>query len=302
MGFSKPILGGLALVSTPGDNGALESVAALAGGARLVTFRPAAQGTSDPFCIEAGAPFLQTSSETIVSDGSALYLASQDNVLRSYVFDSSTAINWVRNSAWGVSGGALIGDSELSAVAVDGPDLLLTVHPFGLVRVARASGAWEAVGPDGGVLSEFSGPALRGTSAFFGSGPENTPVLIGVDRQSSQVGSSQTNGLVRGVPALGDDQSIYAATSLGVLEAKRANLTALWSAQSLTQGGFLGSPVLDCAREGSLQGTVYIASDVGELIAVVVDSRALDSSAPWPKYQHDVRNTGNPTTPIQSCP
>jgi hypothetical protein len=36
--------------------------------------------------------------------------------------------------------------------------------------------------------------------------------------------------------------------------------------------------------------------------ALVIDSRGLDSAAPWPKYQHDVRNTGNPTTPIQSCP
>ena len=302
MGFSKPILGGLALLSTPGDNGPLESVTALAGGARLITFRPAAQGTSDPFCIEAGALFLQTQNETIVSDGSALYLGSADNVLRSYVFDSTTAINWVRNPAWGVSGGVLIGDSDLSAVAVDGPDLLLTVHPFGLVRVARASGSLQGVGPDGGVLSDFSGPALRGTSAFFGAGPENTSVLIGVDRQSSQVRSSQTNGLVRGVPVLGDDQSIYVATSLGTLEARKADLTTLWSAKSLTQGGFPASPALDCAREGAFQGTLYVASDTGELIAVVVDSRALASSAPWPKYQHDVRNTGNPTTPIQSCP
>ena len=300
-GFSQPIVGGLALVSTTGDNGALESAVALAGGTRLVTFRPRAQGTTDPFCLEAGAPFQQTLSETIVTDGAALYLGTEDSSLRSFVFDSSTAMNWIKNPAWGVSGAVLIGDSDLSAVALDGQDLLFTVHPFGLVRASKATGEWAALGPDAGALSDFSGPVLRGSTALFGAGPENMPRLVTLDRQSSQSQSAQSSGLVRGVPVLGAGQVAYAMTSVGGLEARASDLTLLWSGQ-VSLGSFRGSPSLDCARQGAGEGVLYAASDSGEVIAVVVDSAGLDSTAPWPKYQHDVRNTGNPTTPIQSCP
>jgi len=64
---------------------------------------------------------------------------------------------------------------------------------------------------------------------------------------------------------------------------------------------------MDCARDsgvaaGSATGPLYVGTTGGSLYALVVDSPGLDSTAPWPKYQHDVRNTGNPTTPIQSCP
>ncbi|PTL82899.1 hypothetical protein DAT35_12760 [Vitiosangium sp. GDMCC 1.1324] len=66
------------------------------------------------------------------------------------------------------------------------------------------------------------------------------------------------------------------------------------------------SPALDCARDaaGAARaenlGALYVAEG-GKLYAFVVDSPGLDSSAPWPKYQHDSRNTGNPDTPISSC-
>jgi hypothetical protein len=65
---------------------------------------------------------------------------------------------------------------------------------------------------------------------------------------------------------------------------------------------------LDCNRqaEGSLasafSGVLYAVTRDGKVHAIVVDSRGLDTSAPWPKYQHDARNTGNPATPITSCP
>ena len=94
----------------------------------------------------------------------------------------------------------------------------------------------------------------------------------------------------------------YTVTSHGSLEARGADLSVLWSAQVSTSANFRGSPVLDCERDGLGAGVLYAAADSGDLIALLVDSRGLDSAAPWPKYQHDVRNTGNPTTPIQSCP
>src|SRR5262249_829942 len=210
--------------------------------------------------------------------------------------------NWIKNPAWGVSGAVLVGDSELSAVAVDGSDLLFTVHPFGLVRASTSSGNFMTLGPDGGALSDFSGPALPGKTAFFGAGPESTPRVFDLDRLSGEFQSSQASGVVRGVPVLGANQFAYTLTSAGTVEARNTELVVLWSAQISTSSGFRASPTLDCARQGAAEGVLYAGSDSGELVAVVVDSRGLDPTAPWPKYQHDVRNTGNPTTPIQSCP
>ena len=65
---------------------------------------------------------------------------------------------------------------------------------------------------------------------------------------------------------------------------------------------------LDCSRSSDggvmsgMPGVLYAASQDGKVFAILVDSTGLDPSAPWPKYQHDSRNTGNPGTPITVCP
>ena len=46
-------------------------------------------------------------------------------------------------------------------------------------------------------------------------------------------------------------------------------------------------------------GTLYVVGNgSGAVYAIIVDSRGLDVSAPWPKFQHDTRNTGNIDTPV----
>jgi hypothetical protein len=299
LGFSKPILGGLAVLSTPGDTEALESAVGLAGGTRLVTFRPAAQGTSDPSCLEAGAPFQQSQFETVVTDGAVLYLGAQDNSLRSFVFET-TSINWVRNTAWGISGAVLVGDSELSALAVDGADLVFGVHPFGLVRVARSSGASSLNGPDGGVTGDPSGTVVGQATIVFAVGTESEPLVVSQDVHTKDFETAQGVGLVRSVPSVGSDQLVYALTTNGMIDVRDVLLRQRWSA-SLSQGRFWASSTIDCARQSG-GGVLYAASDRGELVSVLVDSAGIDSASPWPKYQHDSRNTGNPTTPIHSCP
>jgi hypothetical protein len=54
-------------------------------------------------------------------------------------------------------------------------------------------------------------------------------------------------------------------------------------------------------------GVLYLSAssaDVTRLYAILVDSAGVDRNAPWPKYQHDPANTGNPATPLTpySCP
>ena len=48
-------------------------------------------------------------------------------------------------------------------------------------------------------------------------------------------------------------------------------------------------------------GIFYFANGTGWLMAYIVDSAGLDTSAPWPKYQHDARNTGNTNVSL-GCP
>ncbi|MCC6336640.1 MAG: hypothetical protein IT380_21955 [Myxococcales bacterium] len=68
-------------------------------------------------------------------------------------------------------------------------------------------------------------------------------------------------------------------------------------------GQVLASATLDCNRDKptSTTGVYYFATTTGWLVGYVVDSEGLDQSAPWPKYQHDARNTGNLSV-SKACP
>jgi hypothetical protein len=72
------------------------------------------------------------------------------------------------------------------------------------------------------------------------------------------------------------------------------------------------SVVLDCSRDSAgnkLAGRPGVAYGQGSiashrLFALIVDSKGLDSSAPWPLFRHDPRNTANVDTSLApfSCP
>ncbi|HSP81697.1 MAG TPA: hypothetical protein VLQ93_24470, partial [Myxococcaceae bacterium] len=116
-----------------------------------------------------------------------------------------------------------------------------------------------------------------------------------------------------GAPVLGSGGALYVASSTGasagigeVSAWNAADLTSRWKLSD-NVGRAEASPSLDCARnpDGSPSpapvGVLYVPSIDGKLYSFVTDSRGLDTAAPWPKYQHDARNTGNPSTPIASC-
>ncbi|PTL83675.1 PQQ-binding-like beta-propeller repeat protein [Vitiosangium sp. GDMCC 1.1324] len=120
-------------------------------------------------------------------------------------------------------------------------------------------------------------------------------------------------GSFPGAPVLGASSTLYAASFTGP-EAGLGEVSA-WSASDLklrwklsdSVGPAEASPSLDCTRAtdgtpaSASHGVLYVPSLDGRLYAFVVDSPGLDTSAPWPKYQHDARNTGNPETPITNC-
>jgi hypothetical protein len=64
------------------------------------------------------------------------------------------------------------------------------------------------------------------------------------------------------------------------------------------------SPTIGCNKRMPLThtGILYLTTENGWVVSYIVDSKGLDSSAPWPKYGHDVRNTNNAAVSIEACP
>jgi hypothetical protein len=143
-------------------------------------------------------------------------------------------------------------------------------------------------------------------SAFFGS--ESTSVEFNrLNLTTAALRTASSTPAIRATPVIGQNGTVYTVTTNGLVRAWAADDLSLRWPLALALGTVDASPTIDCARDttGSARaenlGVLYVPAG-GKLHAFIVDSRGLDTSAPWPKYQRDVRNTGNPDTPMTSCP
>jgi hypothetical protein len=119
-------------------------------------------------------------------------------------------------------------------------------------------------------------------------------------------------------PLLGEGGKVYVVASDGVLRVLRADtLAEEWNWPGLFPASAPATAIsqlnLDFNRSSptpcavSQPGVLYVASTtagVTSLHALLVDSRGLDGQAPWPRYQHNPSNTGNPATSLMpwTCP
>lgn len=227
----------------------------------------------------------------------------------SYTFGFPTPrSNWPVNPPAVTRSLALVGSDVIGGAAatdfVSGG--LFKISQDGAADVTRlfpASTAWSAR-----VYSLAVGSAL-GTSdnVFFGAEPTGRTDFNRLNLTSAELQTASSSPAIRATPVVGINGNVYTTTTNGTISAWIADtLSPRWT---LTPG--LGtveaSATLDCPRDASgalvegNHGVLYVPAG-GKLYAFVVDSRGLDTSAPWPKYQHDSRNTGNPATPITSCP
>jgi hypothetical protein len=228
--------------------------------------------------------------------GSSLYFADSDGGIRA--LDLSPGDEWIPRSGWPaityslVRGVALL-DNEIVWSQVNG----LAGVTF------SGSGSSEAFFVPGGWAPSIGAPDY---------------VLVGSDdgRFTSIVWSSKTEdraytGAIRGAPLHGRDGFMYSASLDGYVSAWQRGIrlwTPIWQSSKLEP--FEASPNIDCSRDVSgapipgRPGVLYVASNLGELYALLVDDRGIDVNAPWPKYQHDPRNTGNADTPLAefACP
>ncbi len=109
-------------------------------------------------------------------------------------------------------------------------------------------------------------------------------------------------------PVLGKDDAVYVVTNGGYLvAASQTNLSVRYqgsTSSSVALGAVSASPTLDCNREqpASQTGVLYFATESGYVVSIIVDSKGLDDTAQWPKYQRDAQNSGNTARAIAGCP
>jgi hypothetical protein len=208
----------------------------------------------------------------------------------------------------GVVGGAGVGGPTVGGAFVTSSAGTLTGLPsqYAPANTDPAGAAAVAAGPaavfgsTGGAVVKI---ALDGGSVapmpadVFDAGSSvdlslRTPVL-GEGGLTYVIGGDQTLRVLSGTPAV--EEWTWASGSGGI------------------QGsGGISQLAIDVSRNTGTKictspGVLYVAAAQGgeaRLYALIVDSRGLDQGAPWPKYQHDNANTGNPATSLSSwsCP
>ena len=210
-----------------------------------------------------------------------------------------------------VSGHELLG-SGLLLGSDGGPD---TGQDAGVVFKYSADGGlawiWPSMGrPGAGTVGAISvGPS---TEVYFGA--SSPPRLVKLSNGATTTAMFNTIGTVSGSPALGlqvdGGEILYAPTDAGVVYAIDAKtLSEVWRMPPLTGGSsFFTSATLDCARlpdAGTFDhpGTLYVFGEAPlRLYSLITDSHGLHTEAPWPKYQHDARNSGAAAPNDPLCP
>ncbi len=314
---ASELMGSLTLLTTNASGVELESVVGFLRGApsRFVAIRPDAALAAER-CLEFGTS--TTKLQVPVAPG---FVSQGTNVF--YVADSATCCGLtdvvsytfggsLPRSDWPVKFDGTLGSPVLVGSQLVVPGVGNQVDARGLFSLPTSGGTStlrDAL-PNANSISGIS--VGSGNEAFFSvfdySGYElhKFPLAGGTTTIGKGLPSSSIT------PVLGRDGTLYTlATSSGpsaLMAWSTTELSPRWSAD--LGRGVEGSELsLDCARDATTgapimnrPGVLYVPSNMdGRLYAVVVDSPGPDASAAWPKFQHDVRNTGNPATPVTNC-
>ncbi|MFZ5440376.1 MAG: hypothetical protein ACOZQL_10225 [Myxococcota bacterium] len=171
---------------------------------------------------------------------------------------------------------------------------------------------------NGASVSPAGPPVVGGTVGapvfYYGN---SAPSVVRVDYAAGDPGSfdagvsttSAPSQAVVSAPVVGDSE-IYVVDSQGGVYAYSHSLSLRWSMGNGISNSVVSHPNLDVARSAGQKqcgrgGVLYVTSSgSGNLYAFVVDSNGLKSDAPWPKWQHDPSNSGNPAVPLSdwTCP
>ncbi len=299
------------------ESGPVETAIAFRNADGLVSSRPTAE-SSTAQCIRDPASGYSSEGSSVIARGANVYYSRTTGDVRSYQF---------MGAGWVSKPGYLAPDvnNTITGMAFLGEDRI--VGAAGQTGAGKDGSVFSFLEADGAILWEYprssmNYPPIRNMSVgegnvlFFGhEDSSGTAELMALDHGADAPRVTVPNaGSFTGAPVLGTGGTLYTASftgasaSIGEVSAwNAADLSNLWRLSD-NVGRAEASPTLDCARDSTgyarpdAVGVLYVPSVDGKLYSFIVDSRGLDASAPWPKYQHDARNTGNPATPVSSCP
>ncbi|SEL04359.1 Outer membrane protein assembly factor BamB, contains PQQ-like beta-propeller repeat [Stigmatella aurantiaca] len=263
-------------------------------------------------CLEITSPSVPRAiaGAVVVKDQNVFY-GTSNATLTSY--DISTGANtarpgWPQSFPVASPGLAVAGENiYVGAGSVGAPS------QGGLAKISVNGGSVETLFPASGGARVFNVSIDGGDTAYFGAETSSSKDLrslqLGIGTPSAVVSSGV--GILRGAPVVGRGGNLYTVNTDGEVRAwTPGSATPLWGTKIEPGAGEATniSPTLDCLRDASGQavtssrlGVLYVTAET-KVHAFIVDSPGLDPDAPWPKYQHDARNTGNPATPILRCP
>lgn len=266
------------------------------GGSTLVTIRPGAAFQ----CRDGVAGGKGAYPAALAARGADVYFGDINGSVRGFSF---TTTGWTAKTGWPVAANLFT-----QAVALAGMDVvggggpgkggLFTIPETGMAtdwELPTTSPAWNPV-------------VGAGSLSFVGL---NDETLLSVTLKNSSTKTvANTGGVVRAAPILGEGGVLFYGTVTGSLVSSLQSPLGppIWQLTGL--GALESSPNLDCSRDSTgapvagRPGVLYVGSTNGKLYSFIVDSRGIDTSAPWPKYQHDPRNTGNADTALSEfvCP
>jgi hypothetical protein len=309
--------GSLAVGTTPITVGTAETGAGVFVGSQvhLVGTRPDAPLSGDK-CIDIvgagpGALPVSVPGGSFVMKDQNIFFGTTASKLASYDMSTGTSAS---RTGWPVStnsftrGIALLSDQVYGAASnSDDPSL------GSLFSVPVAGGtSISFVYPQANTSRVFNLAIGSGNTAYFGAETATTADLLSLALGTTGATPTKVSdvGVLRGAPVVGKNDRLYTLNSGGKVSVWIASsLAPVWNADlALDLSTKDTSATLDCRRDasgngvaGSSLGNLYFASG-SKLYAFIVDSPGMDPNAPWPKFQHDARNTGNPATPITNCP
>ncbi|MCP3142955.1 PQQ-binding-like beta-propeller repeat protein [Pyxidicoccus xibeiensis] len=290
--------------------------------ASLVSFRPDDPGANRCLSLPSTADSPPVFGGMVVH-GTNVYATGEPGIL---------GFRFASNAWQSISATRSSRDWEMSGLALSGNGA--QVVSVGASFDAGQSALVSSLATDGATSTEFlparSGPPIRdlvlgGTAGseivYFGhdvAGGALTAVRLA---DMTKLTDAPDASVIPNAPVLGASGMLYTASGpqargAEVVAWKASSLERLWKSDSVAPvAGWQSSrevysspsPALDCARtDGGVAraeqlGTLYVPGNNGVLYAVIVDSRGLDTDAPWPRFQHDARNTGNTATPL-TCP
>lgn len=273
-------------------------------GGRLVALRPEAVLSADR-CVDQGNAGLVDYLGGVATNGVDFFFAqgSGSTDIKGFSFSNG---NWAAKQGWPSNvwlftrAPALVGTNVVGGGGGLSEGVAVSLSMDGGTE-------WRYSVPGSSPVPNFASPVIGLGSVLVAGTADSRLRQVAIGAGAGV--ATPTDGPILGAVALGEGGYVYGVTQAGTVGAWKDDLGLRWDLAGLGMD-VQASPTLDCARDSTgarvagRPGVLYVASSNGKLYAFIVDSRGIDVSAPWPKYQHDPRNTGNSTTSLSefSCP